>query len=123
TAFCEIFVPPGGAARFARLVEPSGKESYVLVTDCDAEDDSARDLDSVALTIIDPTTGLPPTLIGSTCGARPGGGLVNPVSIIRYRLGQICDPFNCTDPDYAAAMRSTGPNAVTGEASRLELLR
>jgi hypothetical protein len=126
-AFCEIFVPDpdddDGPGRFARLVEPSGKESYVIVTACDADDDAALNLSKVELTIVDPSTGLPPSTAGSTCGARPGGGLINPVSIIRYRLAQLCDPYACDDPDYAAALRSTGPNEVTGESSRLELVR
>lgn len=120
-AFCEIFIPrwsgPENPGRFARLVEPSGKESYVIVTGCDAEPDASGDLDAVELDIIDPVTNSAPSTVGQTCGARPGGGLINPVSVIRYRLAEV------TEDRYAPALAPTGPNAVTGEDSRLELVR
>lgn len=123
-AFCEIFLPRSASAdnpgRFARLVEPSGKESYVIVTSCDADVDASGDLDAVELDIIDPVTNTAPSTVGSTCGARPGGGLINPVSIIRYRLDEVNE---VTDPRWAKAVAPTGPNAVTGEDSRLELVR
>lgn len=134
-AFCEIFVPAAyltgdpdaplvTPSRFARVVDPSGKESYLRVTGCNATEDDGE-LVKATLTVVDPTTGSAPSSVGSPCGARPGGGLVNPVSIIRYRLGQLCNPYGdcATHPYYAAAMKASGPDAVTGEASRLELLR
>jgi hypothetical protein len=70
----------------------------------------------VVLTVSLPDGTVPDTS-GQACGARPGGGLVNPVSVIRYRIGPTADP------GYAAAMAPTGLVQVTGEANRVELLR
>lgn len=126
-SFCEIFYPAdpptaGVSARFVRVVEATGMEAYFLVTACNAADTSGV-LNSVVLTLEDPTSGSPPSTSGSSCGARPGGGLVNPVSIIRYRVGPLCDPFPCSGTVYDAVMAAQGPDVVTGEARRLELLR
>ncbi len=125
-AFCQIFLPPVSATntepkRFVRVVEASGLETYLKVTACDPDLDGAGGLEKVSLTV-EQANGAAVNTSGQTCGARPGGGLVNPVSIIRYRIGPLCTTAAACAP-YAAVMAPTGPDSVTGEGNRVELLR
>jgi prepilin-type N-terminal cleavage/methylation domain-containing protein len=128
TSFCEIFYPSApptsDTRRFVRVVEASGLETYFFVSECVATPTSTGDLETAYLQLEVPgSSGTPPDTSNSACGARPGGGLVNPVSIIRYRIGPLCDSFPCAGTPYAAVYAPTGPDATTGESWRVELLR
>ncbi len=132
TAIQNVFVPvdAGGLPtgnRFARIVDQTGKESYVLVINATVVTDPTDGVTGVTLTIRNLDGLTTPSLADQTaeCGfVQRGAGLINPVSVVRYRIGQLCNPYlDCAAAQYGKALVSTGPDAVTGESVRSELLR
>jgi prepilin-type N-terminal cleavage/methylation domain-containing protein len=113
-AIQEVFAPANGNPRFARVIDQTGKHSYIRVTAAAATINSGV-LESVNLTIAGAGGGALPS--GTECGfTNRGVGLINPVSIVRYRVGQ-------AGANYAIATAPAGQVAVTGEDLRTELLR
>lgn len=130
-AIQNVFVPTGNdgfptASRYARIVDQSGKESYVIMTNVTVATD-ATGVTGVTLDIVNVDGISTPSVADQSaeCGfVQRGSGLINPVSVIRYRIGQLCDPYgDCAGSQYGKALVSTGPNEITGESIRTELLR
>jgi len=117
-----VFVPTQAGAvvgsRFARVVSATGKHSYVVVTNAEANL-GVPGSESITLTVEGPGGATLSSLSNLECGfVNRGTGLINPVSVIRYRIGQL----PVTSP-YVAALAPTGDDRVTGESVRAELLR